>query len=89
MTALESPTTHDPQGTLAEQEEFGLCQLIVDSKQRGNELVCGLPGVDEILVRNSFGLYVVVLCSVHKDQHRRFYSKRNGRERRPRRTSSR
>lgn len=86
--AEQHTTMHDPQAKLAEQEEFGLCGLIVDDKQKGNELVCGLPGVDEILVRNSFGLFVVVLCRDHKDQHREFYRRLNSRQNRPRRTSS-
>jgi hypothetical protein len=88
MTAPpESPTTHNPQAKLDEQEEFGLCGLVVDDKEKGNELVCGLPGVDEILVRNPFGLFVVVLCRTHKDQHRNFYRALNTRQHRHRRTS--
>lgn len=89
MTTPESPTTHDPQGKLDEQAEFGLCTLIVDSRERGNELVCGLPAVDEVLVRNSFGLFVAALCGPHKEQHRQFYRKFNSRRNRPRRKQSR
>lgn len=56
------------------------CLVFVDEK---NEMVCGQQAVDEILVRNEFGMYCVALCQEHNTKHREFYRALNeGRTRR-------
>lgn len=84
---MTAQVVHDSKSTLKEQEDFGLCNVVVDATVKKAELVCGRPGVDEILVRNAFGLFVVVLCRPHKEEHSVFYREQARRRHRPRRTS--
>lgn len=58
----------------AQEEGLGGCLLVTDEK---NEIICNVPGEAEILVRNKFGLYAVVLCKAHKSAHREFYENLN------------
>lgn len=50
-----------------------LCALVIDENE---EIICGESGVVEVLVRNRFGLFVVTLCTAHKQEHRNFYRQR-------------
>lgn len=84
---MTAPVVHDPQSTLKEQEDFGLCDVVIDARKKKQEIICGRPGVDEILVRNPFGLFAVVLCRDHKAEHSKFYNQLARRQHRPRRTS--
>lgn len=63
---------------------FGDCVLVIDEEK---ELICGKPGVTELIVRNQFGFYVVVLCNHHRVEHRKFYAELRSRQNRPRRHS--
>lgn len=47
-----------------------LCSLVIDEN---DEVICGETAESEILVRNRFGLFVVALCKLHKQEHRSFY----------------
>lgn len=71
MTA--PPKVHNPDAVLEKQEDLGYCNLITDATRPGDEVVCGTEAVEEIVVRNKFGLFVVPLCKAHKAEHRKFY----------------
>ena len=73
--------------TAADDEVTGECGYIVDSTKRNNEVVCGDEAVAEVLVKNDFGLFIVLLCQEHKNMHREFYKNRNRVRSRPRRHS--
>jgi hypothetical protein len=81
------PAVHNPDATLAAQQTMGFCNVVTDARVRGDEVVCGEPAIDEILVKNSFGLFVVPTCRVHRKEHREFYDAlRSQRGRRVRRS---
>lgn len=67
MTAPAPPTESPP-------EKFDDCAVFVDKELT---LVCGDPGVDEVKVRNGFGVYCVALCREHRKLHRQFYNRLN------------
>lgn len=56
-----------------EPYELGMCNVVVDASTTGKEVVCGDWAVDEILVRNKFGLFVIPICRDHKREHQSFY----------------
>lgn len=66
-------------------DHVGTCAFMVNERQ---DEVCNKPGVEEVLVRNPFGLYAVWLCRHHKDMHEDFYIEYN-RKRRQQLTTSR
>ena len=59
--------------TPATEDDIGTCLVIVDE---ATEVVCGDPGVIEVLVRNKFALFSVALCNLHASRHRDFYERR-------------
>ncbi len=61
------------------------CSVVIDARTRNKEVVCGEVAVAEVLVKNDFGLFVVLLCSEHRDEHREFYKNRTRMRSRPRR----
>lgn len=81
-------TTHAVSVPPSSNEDItGECSYIIDARKRNNEVVCGDEAVAEVLVKNDFGLFVVLLCQEHKDLHREFYRNRNRVRSRPRRHS--
>lgn len=52
---------------------IGRCSLVVDEKA---ETICNTPAVNEVLVRNVFGLYSTHLCAEHFKKHWQFYAER-------------
>jgi hypothetical protein len=56
--------------------DIGTCSVVTDPEPKGHEEVCGSPGVAEVLVRNDFGLFMLILCAAHKKQHTEFYQAR-------------
>lgn len=49
------------------------CIRVVDEAE---EIVCGNPGLEEVLVRNRFGLFAVLLCAQCKTEHTEFYKQK-------------
>lgn len=70
---------------LANDNIEGECGVVIDSRVKNEEVVCGDEAVAEILVKNDFALFVVLLCKEHRDSHREFYRNRNRVRSRPRR----
>ena len=70
-----STDVHNPDAVIEKQDDQGYCGLVIDARNKGNEIICGEAGAEEVLVRNVFGLYAVMLCAVHRAQHRNFYDR--------------
>jgi len=59
---------------------LGNCTFVLGEVADGFE-ICNDAGHDEVLVRNRFGLFSVVLCKHHKAKHFAFYEKLRSRSR--------
>lgn len=57
-------------------DEKSVCLRIVEEE---TEMVCGLPAIVEVLVRNDFALFAMPLCKDCERDHRKFYAERRAR----------